>query len=200
MSDLLIVDVGVSVESSHSHPLVAAETDVVDIYDLPDTDLSRWTGLVLTPGSDQRFLDAHRDLVRGVLDRGGVVVWSGQLCRGWLPGAGLFVPRAIGSLHDYAIRLATPHPVFEGVEEHDLTFRRGVAGFFARGHHPPPPGAVTLAALPGGEPAVWVDVQTTPGTIFAHAGGDLLGYVWEQSSAALIVPQLFAWMRQAVRR
>ena len=34
---------------------VSAETDVVDIYDLPDIDLSRWTGLVLAAGSDQRF-------------------------------------------------------------------------------------------------------------------------------------------------
>jgi hypothetical protein len=200
MSELLVVDAGVSAEPVHSHPLIAAAADVADIYDLPSLDLRPYAGLVLTAGADQRFLDRHCALVRGVLDRGGVVVWSGHLCRSWLPGAGLFVPRPIGSFRDYAVRLVTPHPVFEGVEEHDLTFRRGVAGFFARGHHPPPPGAVILAELPGSEPAVWVDTRTTSGTVLAHAGGDLLGYVWEESSAARLVPQLFAWMRNVGRR
>ncbi len=69
-----------------------------------------------------------------------------------------------------------PHPIFAGIEPDDLTFRRGVAGFFARGHHPPPPGAEVLVRLGGGEPATYVDRVSTRGTIVVHATGDLLAY------------------------
>ena len=39
----------------------------------------------------------------------------------------------------YRVAELAPHPIFDGVDPDDLTLRKGVAGFFARGHHPPPP-------------------------------------------------------------
>lgn len=200
-SDLLLVDPGTSVESTLAR--VAADdgaTDVVDMYGLDTLDLSPYRGLVLTAGADQVFLHRHRQLIGDLLQRGGVVVFSGQICRPWLPGARSFVPRQITSHRDYRVRLPTPHPVFDGVDPNDLTYRRGVAGFFARGHHPAPPGAVVPATLPGGEPAVYVDHLTTPGTILVHAGGDLLGYHASDTTAARLAPQLLGWMRREGRR
>lgn len=67
-----------------------------------------------------------------------------------------------------------------------------MAGFFARGHHPPPPGAEVLATLAGGEPTTWIDRATTAGTVFTHAG-DLLTYPDGDSTAARVVPQLLDW-------
>jgi len=60
-----------------------------------------------------------------------------------------------------------------------LTFRRGVAGFFARGHHPIPPGAEVLTRLSGGEPATYLDRVSTAGTIVVQASGDLLAWCGE---------------------
>jgi hypothetical protein len=67
-------------------------------------------------------------------------------------------------------------PIFRGIGLDELTFRRGVAGFFARGHHPVPDGAQVLTRLAGGEPATYLDRVSTAGTILVQAGSDLLGY------------------------
>jgi hypothetical protein len=71
-----------------------------------------------------------------------------------------------------------------------------VAGFFSRGHHPPPVGAEVLLALADGEPIVYVDRQSTSGTILVHAGNDLWGLVGDETTAHKVVPQLFGWMRE----
>jgi len=168
-----------------------------DIYDLPSIDLTRYRALAVTSACDQEFLLRHQDQIRAFLDRGRVLVFSGHLFRPWLPGAGLFQPKTIHTHHDYTVRLVMPHPVFEGVREEDLTSRKGVAGFFARGHHQPPPGAEILARLVDpehGEPIVYVDRVSTRGVILVHAGNDLLASVDRDSTAGRIAPQLIRWM------
>ncbi|MGQ0480613.1 MAG: hypothetical protein ACT4O0_06235 [Pseudonocardia sp.] len=87
------------------------------------------------------------------------------------------------------------------MEPDDLTFRRGVAGFFARGHHPPPPGAEVLVRLAGGQPATYVDQVSTAGTIVVQANSDLLGYAADRSTAARVPDQLVDWaLAQSARR
>ncbi|MCC7367198.1 MAG: phosphate starvation-inducible protein PhoH [Chloroflexi bacterium] len=165
-----------------------------DIYDLPALDLSAYGGLIVSSGCDQEFLLLHRDRVRAFLDAGKVLAFSGHLFRPWLPGAGMFHPKTIRSYHDYVVSLVADHPVFEGVRAEDLTFRKGVAGFFARGHHEPPAGAEIIAMLPGGEPIVYVDRVSTRGVILVHAGNDLLASVDRDSTAGRIAGQLLRWM------
>lgn len=167
--------------------------EVVDLYELDRVDLGGVAALLIAGMVDQEYLFRQREVVASFLGGGGVVVFCGQLFRPWLPGCEPFVPADIGGFGDYAVRLAEPHPVLAGVDPDDLTFRRGVAGFFARGHHPPPPGAKVLATLAGGQPITWVDDDTTPGTVFVHAGADLLGYGADDSTAARLVPQLLDW-------
>lgn len=149
----------------------------VDCYALPDTDLSGYAGLVAGPSTDQEFLAAHRDVIARYLDGGGVVVFGGHLHRDWLPGAAPFVPLATRTLAGYRVAAVADHPLFAGLTADDLTFRRGVAGFFARGHHPPPPGAQVLTRLAGGQPATYLDRVSTAGTILVHATADLAGHV-----------------------
>jgi hypothetical protein len=98
VSDLLLVDAGTSAEAAATRAAaLGSGVEVVDIYALPRARLHCYLGMILTAGADQVFLDRNRHLVAGFLGRGGVVVWSGQLCRAWLPGAGMFVPKAIRS-------------------------------------------------------------------------------------------------------
>lgn len=167
----------------------------LDCYALTDADLSRYAGLLVPPSVDQEHLFRHRDLIRGYLDAGGVVVFGGHLHRRWLPGASTLVPLSSPSLGAYRVAEVADHPVFAGLTPDDLTFRRGVAGFFARGHHPPPDGADILVRLAGGEPVTYVDRSSTAGTILVQATCDLLGYGGVGGSAGRLGDQLLAWVR-----
>jgi hypothetical protein len=177
-----------------AHPSVRDHVERIDCYGLPSTDLARYRGLIVEGTADQEFLYRHRSLIAGYLASGGTVVFSGHLLRAWLPGAGRFVPKTITSFHDYEVRIVSDHPIFVGVDPDDLTYRRGVAGFFARGHNPPPLQAVTLVELSDGKPIVYLDQSTTHGTILVHSGGGLLGYVGAGSTAARLTPQLLRWL------
>lgn len=153
---------------------------LVDCYTLPQIDLSRHAGILIGPSADQEFLSRHRKIIAGYLERGGVVVFGGHLHRDWLPGAHDFVALAAPGLAGYRVSHVADHPIFAGLEPDDLTFRRGVAGFFARGYHPPPQGAEILTRLGGGEPATYVDRSSTNGTIVVQATSDLLSHVGSQ--------------------
>lgn len=170
---------------------------VADLYDLGRVDLDPYAALVIAGMVDQEFLLRRAGVVAEFLDRGRVIAFCGHLFRPWLPGCPPFVPATIAGVGDYVIRLEeagmTEVPVYAGVDPDDLTFRRGVAGFFARGHHDPPPGATVLARLAGGQPITWVDEATTPGAVFVHAGAELPGYAGDQTTAARLVPQLLDW-------
>lgn len=185
---------------AHAREPWGETVDPIDVYDLPGADLSGYAGLVIEGLVDQEFLHRQRAVIRELLDHAKVLVYSGHLLRPWLPGCGAFVPKQIRSFRDYTVRVVTPHPVFDGVDATDLTFRRGVAGFFARGHHPPPRGAEVLVALAGGEPVVYLDRHTTVGTILVHAGDSLLSWAEPGSSATRIAPQLLEWIRREGQR
>jgi hypothetical protein len=151
----------------------------VDCYALGSTALARYAVLIITPTVDQEQLARHRGAIRNFLHGGGVVIFGGHLHRDWLPGASPFVPLAERSLATYRVVEVADHPIFRGVQPSELTYRRGVAGFFARGHHPVPDGAQVLTRLAGGEPATYLDQVSTAGTILVQASSDLLGYCGE---------------------
>jgi hypothetical protein len=184
------------------HDAVRAHVEPLDMYELPDADLSAYRAMIIPGGVDQELLFRERDTVRGFLDAGRVLLFSGQLVRPWLPGIGLFVPREIRSHRDYAVKIAGPHPIFANVREEDLTMRQGLAGFFARGHNPPPEGVEVLLELPGSEPIAYIDRVSTGGTMLIHSGGDLLGWGIEReyeggpplTSAIHIPGQLLDWV------
>ncbi|MGH3901983.1 MAG: hypothetical protein ACRDTA_27775 [Pseudonocardiaceae bacterium] len=154
--------------------------DRLDCYALGSTDLARYQALIITPNVDQEHLVRQRRVIRGYLDGGGVVVFGGHLHRDWLPGASGFVPLANRSLAGYRVVEVADHPIFRAKVPDELTFRRGVAGFFARGHHPVPAGAEVLTRLSGGEPATYLDRVSTAGTIVVQATSDLLSYCGQE--------------------
>lgn len=195
MSRIAVLDDQTSPTPIHRHPALSEHVEPVDVYKLPHADLGAYPGLIAGGMIDQEFLYRHRAVIQAFLAAGKVVVWCGHLLRPWLPGCGLFVPARIRSFRDYAVHLPAPGPVFANVEPRDLTFRNGVAGFFARGQHPPPAGAQILATLAGGQPTTYLDRATTRGVILAHAGTELLGYARADSTAARIPAQLLGWIR-----
>ncbi len=172
------------------------DVEVADLYDIGQLDLQSFGALFVAGMVDQEHLWHQRDVIASFLSLGRTVVFCGQLFRRWLPGCEPFTPAPIQTFADYTVHLAEPHPIFAGVDPADLTYRRGVAGFFARGHHPPPRGASVLATLNEGQPITWVDQRSTDGTVVVHAGADLLGYGPGDGTAARLVPQLLAWARR----
>lgn len=176
MTAVAVIDMDIrSPENSERHDHV----ERVDCYTLGSSELARYAVLIITPTVDQEHLARHRNVIRDFLERGGVVIFGGHLHRDWLPGASPFVPLTERSLATYQVVEVADHPIFRGVQPNELTFRRGVAGFFARGHHPVPDGAQVLTRLAGGEPATYLDRVSTAGTILVQASSDLLGYCGE---------------------
>ncbi|MFN2556855.1 MAG: phosphate starvation-inducible protein PhoH [Nitriliruptorales bacterium] len=176
-------------------PVRHPEIEPLDCYSLPSLDLDTYAGLIVPTMVDQEFLQRHRKVLRAYLDRRGVIAFSGHLHRPWLPGAGLFEPKRVRTFRDYEVRIVADHPVFAGVQDADLTYRRGVAGFFARGYHRPPPGAQVLVEFTSGEPVVYVDEVSTAGTLLVHAGNDLVNLAGDGSSASRVGDQLVSWIR-----
>ncbi|MEM6761241.1 MAG: hypothetical protein AAF615_00035 [Pseudomonadota bacterium] len=166
----------------------------IDHYTLHECDLSGVRAILLPAHLDQRYLGEIAPVITAFLEGGGRLVFNGHVAWPMLPELMTFVPLASRSLENLAVVRLSPHPVFEGVEAADLTFRRGVAGFYARGHNPPPSGAVPLTGVgPERVPCDWVLARPGGGEIFCHAGNDLWMYIDDTTTAGRIVPQLIAW-------
>jgi hypothetical protein len=173
MSTIAVIDMDIrATENSEWRDRI----ERIDCYTLAAAELARYTVLIVTSTADQEHLARHRGVIRSFLEDGRVVIFGGHLHRDWLPGASPFVPLTGRSPESYRVAQVADHPIFRGIGLDELTFRRGVAGFFARGHHPVPDGAQVLTRLAGGEPATYLDRVSTAGTILVQASSDLLGY------------------------
>ena len=195
MSQIALLDSGTSfIAQQFQDPAFAARIERLDMYELPEADLSPYCGM-LVPGSvDQEWCQRHADIFRHFLEQRKIVVFSGAIFRSWLPGTSAFVPKPIQSRRDYALKIVKPGGIFDEVAAADLTARKGVAGFFARGHHPLPPHAEVLVAFESGEPVVYVDRRSTQGTILVHSGNDLWSFGSNDATSQRILPQLLQWM------
>jgi hypothetical protein len=169
--------------------------EVVDQYAAAGLDWRDYPGLIVPNRTDQRHLAALRPRFDAYLDGGGVVELDGHIVHPFITGLSPFVPLGEDGLSGLQVRRVADHPVFAGIEEADLTFRRGVAGFYGRGHSPPPPGASAIHVL--GRAAVpldWIWRRPGGGTVLLHAGNDLTSFADTENSASRIAPQLIRWM------
>jgi len=168
--------------------------DEIDHYALHDTDLTPYAALMLPAHLDQRYFGTLTERVSDWLDAGGTLVFNGHVAWPMLPEFQPFMALEKRSLENLQIHRITDHPVFDGVDMKDLTYRRGVAGFYARGCNPPPAGAVPLLGVgPAHVPCDWVYDRPQGGRIFMHAGNDLWMYAGDKTTAHRIVPQLMDW-------
>ncbi|WP_040952250.1 hypothetical protein [Gorillibacterium massiliense] len=190
-ADFLFLDSGASFsEQNVRDSQLDPNMKVLDQYDLIDYDLCE-TGhkfLIVDEFIDQELMLEEQEHIEAFLNQGHILVFCGHLFRPWIPGASLFVPKTIHHHLDYTVTVLD-HPIFEGVLSDDITYNKGVAGFFARGHHPLPAGAEVLLRLPGDEPVTYIDRLSSQGTIIVHSGRNLLGYRHSTNSAGRIGDQ-----------
>ncbi|MGQ0631060.1 MAG: hypothetical protein ACT4P1_08445 [Sporichthyaceae bacterium] len=173
--------------------LDAMPVDLIELDDLPAADLDGCAGLVLSNRADQLLLESMADRIAALLDRGGVVVFSGQLTHPWLPAVTPF------ERTDPAPPAAEPHqlashPIFAGIETADL----GDFFLYRGGHHPPPEGAEVIARRADGTAGAYI-APIGGGTGLVHGGVDFLSYAPNATSAARIVPQLVQWVAGSAR-
>lgn len=195
--DILMLDAGNAFGlQRRDNPFFLEHFKMIDQYQLADENLDSYKCLVISMFVDQEFLVVQKEKIRRFLDNKNIIIFSGHLFRNWLPGTSHFVPRTIHSHLDYVVSIAKPHPIFEGVDSDAMTYNKGVAGFFARGHHPIPEGAEVLLTLPENEPVTYIDRNSTNGIILVHAGNDLFGYMDNEKSTDRISSQLLQWIHE----
>lgn len=166
----------------------------IEHYELANTDLSAFRALLLPAHLDQRYFGTLTDKTTAFLNGGGTLVFNGHVAWPMLPELKPFQPLKQMSLETLRIHRINPHPVFAGVDTDHLTYRRGVAGFYARGCNPPPAGAMVLHGVgPDLLPCDWVYDRPQGGRILMHSGNDLWMYVASPDTTARIAPQLCLW-------
>lgn len=184
-----------------TRPDLGARLDLLPFYDLERTALAAYRGLLIGLHSDQRYLASRRAQLSEFLDRGGTVVFCGQVAYPFLEELSPFRVIENYKIDDLVVNLETPHPVWRGVDAEDLSRRRGVGGFYGRGSNPPPRGATIINTLgPARHPVDYECRRPGGGRLLVHAGNDLWGYLEGETSATRLAPQLLDWIRDGERR
>lgn len=171
----------------------------IDMYELKNTDFNRYKCMSIDGFADQQYLMKHRQVFEDFLATGKIIIFSGNIFLPWLPGVSKFTPKTIKTHRDYEVENKQNHAIFSGVMSTDMTYRKGVAGFFARGHHPVPDGAEVILTLRDGLPITYIDRVSSSGTIVVHAGNDLFTYNNPKCTTGRIKSQLVEWINAEYR-
>lgn len=177
---------------------LAAEIADIDIYALPDSGLDDFAALFIGTGADQRVLADERARLESFITAGHTIVFCGHVAYPFLDGLAEFIPLARHRLEDLSVTFIHLHPVFDGINPRDLTFRKGVAGFYGRGHNPVPDGALILNGIGAAQtPVDWLQ-RRGKGKLLVHAGNELWGYGDDAGSAADLPRRLVLWAAEPV--
>jgi hypothetical protein len=162
--------------------------------DLTAADIRDAAGLITTAALDQVDFAARRPLLEEFLARGGRIVFNGHLLRPFADGLQPYIPLPSQRRADLELERLAPHPVFAGISVAMQQTQRGVAGFYGRGHNPPPAGAQALTGIgPEHRPVDWEWLLPSGGGLFVHAGNDIWGTTDDPLVDALIAERLVAW-------
>ncbi len=155
--------------------------------------------IILIPsGIDQVLLYHHKEVIAKFLDKGGILLSFAQNYREWLPGNSLYQVSQT-PLKNRKI-LTCKHPITMGVRDYDITYRRGVCGFFSRGYFNPPKNAEIFLKDNADCCVGYIDRDSTNGVILSTAGADLFGYgLFEQSTAKRLGLNLLIYLAEIVK-
>lgn len=146
--------------------------EAVYLLDLPDTDLSRFDGLLVPEGSHHIKLDAASGQIWKFLEDSGTVILFGDQPISWLPGLD-WEFRPAGESGEL-VAGHRDHGFYQYLTIEDATWHH-------HGVFHPPSGAETLLATQDGDAVLYIDRVSTPGTLLvtsldplAHFGGTFM--------------------------
>jgi hypothetical protein len=164
-----------------------------DIYELPKVNLGGFSALLLSMHSDQRFLAGQARQIENYLAAGGTVIANGHFAYPFLPRMTGFHSIKDYKVDDIAVLRLVDHPIWHGIAAHDLSFRRGVAGFYGRVWHEAPTDATVIHALGCANRPLDFIYPVGRGRVLFHGGNDL----WQfGGGSSRLVPQLMTWIEE----
>lgn len=175
------------------HPVASGRVRALDCYDLGEAALERAAALLVSMHTDQRHLAGLRPTLDTFVASGGRLVVCGQVAIPFLVGLSSFRPLVDYHLEDLELHFLQEHPVWDGVEPEDLSLRRGVAGFYGRGWHQPPPGAVVINGLGPRRLPLDFAYSIGGGEVLVHGGNDLWSWGEDGNTSSRLLPQLLDW-------
>ncbi len=142
-------------------------------WDLDAAAVESAPGLLLTMHLDQTLAMNWTSHLERMLVRGGRILINGPVALPYINGLAPFVLCGRRREH-FKIIVLGEHPLFDGIDRRALETRRGVAGFYGRGHNPPPANARPLTGIgPKTAPLDWIWHRAEGGSVLSHAGNDL---------------------------
>lgn len=172
------------------------EIRVVDQYAFAPDDLVGVDGLLLSQHLDETHLSEERSRLQDFVAGGGVVSLNGPVATPFLDPPGAYHALPTQAARDWVLEICDPHPITRGVTAEDLTARKGVIGFWARGSFDAPSDAVVLTRFAASQkPADWLWISPEGGALLVHPGNDIWGYAGDDSSARPLFAQFLDWVR-----
>ena len=102
--------------------------DYVDLYALPQVDLSDYNGLMISGGADQVFLQTCFEQLTSFVRKGGKALVNGHPKIQFIEGLPRHQKMAFSNPTDLWLTEVSAHPMWEGIKREDLLFNYGVPG------------------------------------------------------------------------
>ncbi len=168
---------------------------------LDATSLDDAVALVITMHADQILLAERAPLLDGLLARGGRLLVNGPAMRPFVAGVRGFVPSGAGRIADLVLTPLVDHALFDGIPREAFQTRRGVAGFYGRGHTPPRPGATAITGIGQARaPLDWEWRHPSGRVLFWHAGNDMWTTLDETVLTERLARNICGWLADAAAR
>jgi len=176
-------------------PAGRGRIEIVRDTELTDARIISAKGIITTTHLDQIGFAGHRQALAVFFADGGRLFFNGHIMKPFVDGLQTYRPLLSRKLADLQLVRLRPHPVFGDIDPADMAVRKGVAGFYGRGHNPLPKGARALTGLgPLKQPIDWEWALPGGGMMFCHAGNDLWSMAPEDSDGAgAFATRIVAW-------
>lgn len=152
------------------------------------------TGLITSMHLDQIGMMEFSKELEEFLKRGGRWFFNGHLMRPLVFGLKNYEYINEEGKESLQLTQLANHPIFDGINRDSLAERKGVAGFYGRGHNPMPKGAIAITGVGRKQAAVdWVWKTPYGGEIFSHAGNDLQGTASDKKTSLRLINNIISW-------
>ncbi|MEN3930196.1 hypothetical protein WJT86_03865 [Microvirga sp. W0021] len=166
--------------------------------DVTQHDIEEAPAAIITMHIDQNRAVNWLPWFSKLLDRGGRIAINGHVIRPYLEGVGTYIPAEKVGKSGLLLTVLGEHPIFEGIDRVACGVRKGVAGFYGRGHNQMPSGAVALTGVgPAKAPLDWIWQRPAGGEIFSHAGNDIWNISADEPINRRLTNNLVNWVNNA---